>query len=116
MKISIFPAFLSLILTAVLSYLIHTIAVDNENYILLTIGTAISILFTLPLGMAVKFNNFKVGVNIRIFSIIMFLIMFFANLCFAWFGTKTPYLIILLTFLLVVHILVVWKMSEIQNI
>ena len=116
MKISIFPACLSIILIAVFSYLTYTIAIDNENCILLTTGTVVFILFTLPLSMAVKFKNNKVGVNIKIWSFIMFLIMFIVNLCFVWFGNNPSYYIILMTFLLVSHIFVVWKISEIKNI
>ena len=103
-------------MTAALSYLVYNIAIEDENCILLTIGTAISVLLTLALCMAVKFDNPKVGINIKIWCFIMFFIMFVSNLCFAWFGVNLPYYFILLAFLWVIHLFVVWKMSEIKNV
>ena len=116
MKISVFPACLSFILTAALSFLIYNIAIDNENCILLVIGTAISILLSLALSMAVKFDNPKVGLNIKLWSIILFIILFIVNLIFAWLEGDTSYYVILLTSLWVIHLFVVWKMLGVKGV
>lgn len=116
MKISLFPALLSIVLTAVLSYLAHTIAADDENATLLVVGTAVSVLSTLGVSMGIKFANSKVGLNIKIWCFLFFLLLFAANLCFAWLGVKMPYYVILITTLWIIHMWVVWKMAGIKHV
>ena len=77
MKISVFSALLSLILTAALSYLTYHIAKEDENNVLLLIGTFFSVLSTLALNMSVKFDNPKMGLNIKVWCTIMFFVLFF---------------------------------------
>lgn len=116
MKISVFPACLSLILTAALTYLVFNIAQTDNNCILLTIGTAISVLSTLAMAMSVKFENSRVGASIKALAIVCFFIMLIVNLCFAWLGVNVPYYVILLALLFVVYLFVVWKLYEMKNI
>lgn len=116
MKISVFPALLSVILTAALTYLAYHIAREDENNVLLCIGTAISFLSTLALIMSVKFENPKVGVSIKTWTVLCFIIMLITNLCFAWLGVNAPLYVIVLTILLVIHLFVVWKLTGIKNV
>ena len=116
MKISVFPTFLSLILTMALSYWIYYIAREDENVLLLTIGTVISFLSTLAFSMAVKYSNEKLGINVIVWNIIAFVVMLITNLCFAWLGVNVPYYIILMVILLVVHLFIVGKFLEIKDI
>ena len=116
MKISVFPALLSVILTAALTYLAYHIGREDENCVLLTIGTAVTVLSTLAFAMSVKFNNERVGMSIKVCSILGFVIMFVANLCFAWVGVNAPLYVILQTVLLVTYLFVVWKLSEVKNV
>ena len=116
MKISVFPALLSVILTTVLTYLAYYIGQEDEYNVLLAIGTAITILPTLGVAMSVRFANERVGLNIKICSILCFIVMFIANLGFAGMGVNAPLYVILQTVLLVTYFFIVWKLSEIKNI
>ena len=116
MKISVFSACLSLILTAALTYLVFNIAQTDNNCTLLTVGTAISVLSTLAMAMSVKFENSRVGTSIKAMAIVCFFIMLIVNLCFAWLGVNAPYYIILLALLFVVYLFVVWKLYEVKNV
>lgn len=116
MKISVFSVLLSLILTTVLSYLTYHIAEEDENNVLLLIGTFLSILSTLALNMSVKFNNSKMSLNIKFWCTVMFFVLFIANLCFAWIGMNVTYYIIIMTLLLVIHLFVVSKMFSTKDV
>ena len=116
MKISVFPALLSVILTAALTYLTYHIGRNDENCALLAAGTAITVLSTLAFAMSVKFDNERVGVSIKLCSVICFIVMFIASLCFAWKGVNVPFYIILQTVLLVAYLFVVWKLFEKKNV
>ena len=116
MKISVFPTLLSVILTAALTYLPYHIGREDENCVLLAIGTAVTVFSTLAFAMSVKFDNERVGVSIKTCSILSFIVMFIANLCFAWLGVNAPYYIILLALLFVVYLFVVWKLYEVKNV
>lgn len=116
MKISVFSALLSLILTAALSYLTYHIAKEDENNVLLLIGTFFSVLSTLALNMSVKFDNPQMGLNIKVWCTIMFFVLFIINLCFAWLGVNVTYYVILLAIILVVHLFIVSKMFGTKNV
>lgn len=116
MKVSIYPALLSLMLTAALSYLAYYIGKEDENSIFLLIGTIISVLSTLALNMSVKFDNHKIGLNIKVWCTIMFFVLFIVNFCFAWLGVNVTYYIIIMTLLLVIHLFVVSKMFSTKNV
>ena len=116
MKISVFPALLSLVLTAALTYLAYYIGQEDENNVLLAIGTAITILSTLGVAMSVRFANERVGLSIKVCSILCFVVMLITNLCFAWIGVNAPLYVILQTVLLVTHLFVIWKLSEVKNV
>ena len=116
MKISIFPMLLSVILTAALTYLAYHIGREDENAVLLAIGTVITVFSTLAFAMSVKFDNERVGVSIKACSVLFFVVMFIVNLCFAWIGVNAPLYVILQTVLLVIDLFVVWKLSEVKNV
>ena len=103
MKISVFPALLSLVLTAALTYLAYYIGQEDENNVL---GVA----------MSVRFANERVGLSIKVCSILCFVVMLITNLCFAWIGVNAPLYVILQTVLLVTYLFVIWKLSEVKNV
>lgn len=115
MKISVFPALLSVVLTAALTYLVYHIGREDENSVLLTIGTAVTSLSTLAFAMSFKLANERVGMNIKLCSAFFFVFMYIANLCFAWIGVNIPFYIILQTILLVFYLFIVWKLSVVKN-
>lgn len=116
MKISVFPACLSIILTAALSYLVYNIAKENEDVAVLTTGAAISFLSTLAFCMSFKHANSRVGVNVNVWCIVAFIIMLIVNLVFAWTVVDMAYYIILMAILLVVHFFILWNLSRIKNV
>lgn len=118
MKISAFPFLLSLIIAAALAYLAGHISHshDDAEYLVVGIGTGLSILSTLSCLMAVKLENPKMSVNMKTWSAIALIIMIIVNYCFAFFGVAQPYYIIILALSLVFHLWMVWKMKETKEV
>ena len=118
MKISVFPILLLLIVTAALGYLSYHIANSNAdtNDVVVGIGTCISILLTLGCVLGISIENGRMNVNMKAWSITVFIVLVITNLCYAGFGVTMPYYIIVLALLLVIHLWVVWKVSKIKDV
>jgi len=118
MKISAFPALLSLIVAAALGYLAEHISFSNgdSDYMVVGIGTGLSVLATLACLMAVKYENPKMNVNMKTWSAIALILILIVNYCFAFFGVAQPYYIIILALFLVLHLWMVWKMGETKDV
>ena len=118
MKISVFPILLLLIVTAALGYLSYHIANSNAdtNDVVVGIGTCISILLTLGCVLGISSENGRMNVNMKAWSITVFIVLVITNLCYAGFGVTMPYYIIVLALLLVIHLWVVWKVSTIKDV
>ena len=118
MKISWFPALLSLIVAVVLAWLAYDVAIDEQTDldVYVAVGTAISVVLTLGVAMACKLENTKVGVNLKVWSALMFVVMLITNFCFAFFGVKMPWYVVLTTCLLVLHLGVARSISKVNNV
>jgi hypothetical protein len=111
-KISGSPAILSIFLTVALTYLVYHISCGEENRVLLAMGTFVSVLSTLAFSMSVKFENKRIGMNIKLCSILVFAVMYIANLFFALIGVGVPIYVISQSVLLVAYFFVVWKLFK----
>jgi hypothetical protein len=118
MKISVFPALLTLIVLLAIGYLAYHLANSNSdaNDLVVGIGTGISVLLTLGCVMGISLNDGRMNVNMKAWSISAFIVMIIVNLCFAGLGVSMPYYVIVLALLLVIHLGVVWRLSIIQNV
>ena len=117
MKLSVFPALLTLIVTLAIGYLAYHLANSNSdaNDLIVGIGTGISVLLTLGCVMGVSLNEGRMNVNFKACGIATFVVMTTVNLCFAGFGVSMPYYVIVLALLLVIHLWVVWKLSTVET-
>lgn len=107
---------MALVLTTALTYLTFHIAEDDENVIMLGIGAAVTYLSSLALAMSIKTDNSRNCTNIKVWSILMFVIMLIVNMCFALLGVNQPLYITIMTALLTTHIFVVWKILQVKHI
>ena len=117
MKISVFPALLTLIVLLAIGYLAYHLANSNSdaNDLVVGIGTGISVLLTLGCVMGLSLNEGRMNVNFKAWSVVAFVVMTIVNLCFAGFGVSMPYYVIVLALLLVIHLWVVWKLSLLDD-
>lgn len=118
MKISWFPALLSLMVASVLAWLAYDVAFDEQTDLDLyvAVGTAISVVLTLGVAMACKLENTKVGVNLKVWSSLMFIVILITNFCFAHFGVKMPWYVVVTTCLLVLHLGITSSISKIKDV
>lgn len=113
MKISVFPTFLLLVVAVAIGYLAYDIANSkaDPNDIVVGIGTGVSILLTLGCVLGISMEDGRMNVNMKAWSIAVFIIAVIANLCFAGLGVSMPYYVIVLVLLLAFHLWVIWKLS-----
>ena len=109
MKISLIPSILSALLTAALTFWIYNMSCSDEYVVLLTIGTALTFLFTLGTCMSVSLPDSRDTINLKVWSGTMFLLVIIATLCFALLGVNLSAYVVIETLLLVIHLLVMWK-------
>ena len=93
-------------------------AYDEESNLDLyvAVGTGVSVILTLGGSLAYRLKNAKVGINMKVWSGLMFLVMLIVNFCFATFGVKMPWYAVATTCLLVLHLGVAWSISKIDNV
>lgn len=117
MKLSIFPILLLLIVTAAIGYLAYHLANSHSdvNDVVVGLGTGVSVLLTLGCILGITMDDGRMNVNMKAWSIFVFIVITIVNLCFAGFGVAMPYYIIVLALLLVIHLWVVWKLSTIKD-
>lgn len=106
MKVSFFSALLSIILVSALTYLICYITVADEMLLFMGIGSIVSFLSTLGFAMAIKIENSRVAVNVKILSIVSFIVMLIVNIFFAKYATTPEIYLILSSILVVIHLFI----------
>lgn len=118
MKLKLFPTLLSLIITAAFAYLAYYIANSkgDEGDWLLAIGTGICLLFAILPLIALRLDNDRQNVNMKVWSTIVLFLMLAVNLCFAIFGVAVPLYIVSVVLILCIHFLVLWKLVEIKDV
>jgi hypothetical protein len=118
MKLRLFPACLSLVAAAVLSYLAYYLAASrfDQQSLLVAIGTFVATTLTLVPALAAKMDSPRMGTNLRVWCNLMLVVTLIANLCFAGFGVAMPFYVILMALLLLLHVGVVWKLTDIKDV
>lgn len=109
MKINPVLTAISILLTAVLTYMVYSLASDSEEYIiLLCVMSFIGIGTTLTTGIAVTAETTGSSVNIKLISFLATAIIFVANILFAIFGVSKNALIIIDALVLILFVLLIY--------
>ncbi len=116
MKINIFLCFISVMLASLVGYLAFHIASGNENDFICGIGSSLCFAATLIPSIGLQYTSGRLGVNIRMFSSLFFIIFVISHFCFAGFGIKMPYYIIVNGIILFIYLAVFYKMQGVKNI
>lgn len=116
MKINVFLSAISVVLASLIGYFAYSVAEGNEHDALCGIGSTICFIATLIPTMGLTFESGKVGVNVRVLSVLFFVVFLITHFCFAGFGVKMPYYIICNGIILVIYLAIVYKMSGIKSL
>lgn len=116
MKVNIFLTSISIALAALVGYLAFNIASGDENDVVCGIGSAICFAITLIPTMGLQYKSGRLGVNIRILSVIFFIIFAISHFCFAGFGVKMPYYIIVNGIMLMIYLAIFYRIQDVKDI
>ena len=118
MKVSVFPLLLTAVVSLALGYWAYHLAhTDSDpNAWLVGVGMVLSVILTLGCATSLKLENGRVGINLKVWSGVAFVVMAITNMCFAGFGVAMPYYVIVIAILLVIHLWVAWLLSKVTNV
>ena len=116
MKVNVFLSFVSMAITALLGYWLYDIAKGDENDILCGICGSICLLPTLVPNIGLQYEKGRIGVNVRVLSILFFIIFLISHFCFAIWGVTMPAYIIINGILLVIYLAIFYKMVNIREV
>ena len=116
MKANIFLTGISVILAAIIGYLAYNISEGQDNDVLCGVGSSVCFIATLVPAIGLQYESGRLGVNIRVFSVLFFVIFLISHFCFAGFGIKMPYYIICNGILLVIYLAIFYKMQGVKDI
>lgn len=111
MRPNLFLTIISLLLTALVSYLAYSVAEGKENDIVCGVGSAVCFVATLLPMIGLKYDSARVGANIRILSGVFFLVFLASHACFIHLGIRMPYYVIANGILLVIFLAIFYKLS-----
>lgn len=116
MKVNIFLTLISIALAALVGYLAFNIAEGKENDTVCGIGSTVCFVSTLIPVMGLQYESGRLGVNIRVLSVLFFVGFLISHFCFAGFGVKMPYYIIINGILLIIYLAIFYKIQGIKDI
>lgn len=116
MKLNIFLTIISVSFATLLGYWAFDIANGDENDIACGIGSSICFIACLIPAMGLQYDSSRIGTNIRVFAALFFVIFAISHFCFAGFGVKMPYYIIINGLLLLIYLAILYKMINVENI
>ena len=103
-------------LAALVGYLAYNVASGDENNMVCGIGSGICFAATLIPAMGLQFESGRLGINIRVFSSIFFIVFAISHFCFAGFGVKMPYYVIVNGIMLMIYLAIFYKMQGCKDI
>ncbi len=116
MKVNPFLTFISIALAGLFGYLVFNIAEGKEHDNIFGIISSVCFIATLIPTIGIQYESSRLGANIRVFSVLFFVIFIICHICFAIFGIVSPYCIIVNGILLIVYFAILYKLNSIKNI
>lgn len=115
-RANLFMSFLAILLSIILGYSIYSVAKGDENDIVCLFVSSICLLSTLIPIMGYQYSSTRLGVNIRILCVIVFIMFMAINFSFAGFGISMPAYIIANGIVLVIYLAILYKINSINNV
>lgn len=118
MRLTFVPTIIATVIALAIAYLAYYITGLRASSDALLAGcmTFLSLLVCLGAMMGLDFDNKRVGANARAGSSIFLIITLAVNFGFAIFGMAIPFYIVLLIIITAVHLLLIWKMSQMHDV
>ena len=116
MKLNFFLSFLSLMLALLLAYWVYDVAEADENSMLCGIGSALCFCSTMFPVFGLHYETARLGTKIRILAVLFFVLFLISHFCFAGFGVKMPYYVIVNGIILIIFLAIMYKLINIKDV
>lgn len=116
MKANIFLTLISIVLATLVGYLAYNVASGDENDMICGISSGICFATTLIPTIGIQYKSGRLGTNIRVFSALFFIVFAISHFCFAGYGVKMPYYIIVNGIMLMIYLAIFYKMQGVKGI
>lgn len=116
MKANLFLTFISIMLATLVGYLAYNVASGDEHDIVCGMSSSLCFAATIIPTIGLQYESGKLGANIRLFSFLFFIVFAASHFCFAGFGVKMPYYIIVNGIILLIYLAIFYKMQGIKDI
>ena len=116
MKANIFLTVIAVLLSALLGYFAYYIAEGAANDMLCGVGSTLCFAAALIPAMGLQYESGRLGVNVRLMSVLFFVIFFISQFSFAAHGVRMPYYIVVNGIFLLAYLAVLYVMQRIKGI
>ena len=116
MKVNAFLTIIAVLLGALLGYFAYSVAEDKPNDMLCGIGSGLCFIVALIPAMGLQYESGRLGVNIRLLSVLFLAVFLVSHFCFAGLGVKIPSYLIVNGVLLLIFLAVFYKMKGLKNL
>ncbi len=116
MKTNTFLTCISIILACLIGYLTFNIAQGKEYDIIYGFGSTICFIATLLPTIGLQYKDSRSGTNIRVLSVLFFIVFLISHFCFAGFGIKMSYYIITNGIILVIYLALFYKLQGVKEL
>ncbi len=114
--INVILSLLAVLFSALLGFWVYSVAKGDDNDLMAGIVSFVCFMVVLIPLMGVHYSTSRLGVNIRVLSIIAFIIFIAVNFIYAACGVSVPSYVIVNGILLIIYLAVFYKMNGIDSI
>lgn len=111
MKFNFVQTIIALAVSLLIAYGFYSFH-DSENKLLLSLGSFVFLSVTLTLSLAVNFEQSRTTTNIRVVSVIFFIVALISNLIFSFLIFSEPSYIITNGILLLIYVLIAYSINR----
>lgn len=103
MKVNIFFICIGTLIALLLGYLAFYVAEDKENDVICGVCSALCFICTLIPILGISHKSTRISINLRVLSVVFFLLFVVSHFYFAVYGVRMPYYVIVNALILLVY-------------
>ncbi len=116
MKPNYFLCMMALLLSFFIAYFVYNIASGEPNDIICGVVSLVCFTATLIPTVGFKYNSRRLGVNLRVLSSIVFIVMLVINVIYASTRIVVPNYMIINGVILILYIISLYRLSKIKEV
>lgn len=116
MKVNVFLTVIAVLMAILAGYFAFSVAEGDKNDVVCGVCSSVCFIGTLVPLVGLQYADSRLSVNIRTCSALFFAVFLISHFCFAGFGVKMPYYIIVNGVMLLIFSAILYKMAGIKNV